>query len=57
MAKQAKSFLELGELKPLKSALVENAKRTSVRDAIRRYSDRKFSTTQVGNNVLVTRIL
>lgn len=57
MAKQAKSFLELGELKPLESALVENAKRTSVRDAIRRYSDRKFSTTQVGNNVLVTRIL
>lgn len=56
MAKPAKAFLHLGDLKPLESTLIESAKRTSVRDAIRRYGDRKFSTTQIGNDVLVTRI-
>lgn len=56
MSKPATSFLHLGDLKPLESIIVENVKRPKVRDAIRRYGDRKFNTTQVGNDVLVTRI-
>lgn len=56
LSKPATSFLFLGELKPLESTIIENTKRTKVRDAIRRYGDRKFNTTQVGNNVIVTRI-
>lgn len=56
LSKPATSFLFLGELKPLESTVIENTKRTKVRDAIRRYGDRKFNTTQVGNNVIVTRI-
>lgn len=56
MAKPATSFIFLGDLKILESTYVKNVKRTQIRDAIRRYSDRKFSTKQVGNDVLVTRI-
>ncbi|QYC51366.1 hypothetical protein [Acinetobacter phage BUCT628] len=56
MSKPATSFLFLGELNPLESTVIENVKRTKVRDAIRRYGDRKFNTTQVGSNVIVTRI-
>lgn len=56
MSKPATSFLHLGDLKPLESIIIENVKRPKVRDAIRRYGDRKFNTTQVGNDVLVTRI-
>lgn len=56
MGKQAKSFLFLGELELLESIYVRDVRRTQVRDAIRRYGDRKFGTKQVGNDVLVTRI-
>lgn len=56
MAKPATSFVFLGDLKILESTYVENVKRTQIRDAIRRYGDRKFSTKQIGNDVLVTRI-
>ena len=56
MGRHAESFLFLGELKLLESCYVRDAKRTHVRDAIRRYSDKKFGTKQISNDVLVTRI-
>ena len=56
MTKEASKFLFLGDLKLLESIYVRNVRRPQVRDAIRRYSDRKFGTKQVGNDVLVTRI-
>lgn len=56
MSKRAKSFLFLGELGLMESIWVRDVRRPQVRDAIRRYGDRKFGTKQVGNDVLVTRI-
>lgn len=56
MSKPATSFVFLGELKVLESTYIHNVKRTQVRDAIRRYGDRKFSTKQIGSDVLITRI-
>jgi len=56
MGKHAESFVFLGDLKLLESIYVRDARRPQVRDAIRRYTDRKFGTKQVGNDVLVTRI-
>ena len=56
MSKPAKSFLFLGELELMQSIWVRDVRRPQVRDAIRRYGDRKFGTKQVGNDVLVTRI-
>lgn len=56
MSKPAKSFLFLGDLELMQSIWVRDVRRPQVRDAIRRYGDRKFGTKQVGNDVLVTRI-
>lgn len=56
MGKKAESFLFLDDLKLLESIYIRDVRRPQVRDAIRRYSDRKFGTKQVGSDVLVTRI-
>ena len=56
MSKPVSSFPFLDELNLLESIYIRDARRTQVRDAIRRYGDRKFGTKQVGNDVLVTRI-
>lgn len=56
MSKQATEYLFLGDLGILESIYIRDAKRAQVRDAIRRYTDRKFGTKQIGNDVLVTRI-
>ena len=56
MSKPISSFPFLDELNLLESIYIRDVRRTQVRDAIRRYGDRKFGTKQVGNDVLVTRI-
>ena len=56
MSKPVSSYPFLGELGLLESIYIRDARRPQVRDAIRRYGDRKFGTKQVGNDVLVTRI-
>ena len=56
MSKPVSEFPFLGELNLLESIYIRDVRRTQVRDAIRRYGDRKFGTKQVGNDVLVTRI-
>ena len=56
MSKPVYSFPFLDELNLLESIYIRDVRRTQVRDAIRRYGDRKFGTKQVGNDVLVTRI-
>ena len=56
MSKPVSAFPFLGELNLLESIYIRDVRRTQVRDAIRRYGDRKFGTKQVGNDVLVTRI-
>lgn len=56
MSKPVSSFPFLDELNLLESIYIRDVRRTQVRDAIRRYGDRKFGTKQVGNDVLVTRI-
>ena len=56
MSKPVSSFPFLDELNLLESIYIRDVRRTQVRDAIRRYCDRKFGTKQVGNDVLVTRI-
>lgn len=56
MGKKAESFLFLDDLKLLESIYIRDVRRPQVRDAIRRYTDRKFGTKQVGSDVLVTRI-
>ena len=56
MSKPVSSFPFLDELNLLESIYIRDVRRTQVRDAIRRYSDRKFGTKQVGSDVLVTRI-
>ena len=56
MSKPISSFPFLDELNLLESIYIRDVRRTLVRDAIRRYSDRKFGTKQVGSDVLVTRI-
>lgn len=56
MAKPVSSYPFLDDLKLLESIYIRDARRPQVRDAIRRYSDRKFGTKQIGNDVLVTRI-
>ena len=56
MSKPVSAFPFLDELKLLESIYIRDVRRTQVRDAIRRYGDRKFGTKQVGNDVLVTRI-
>lgn len=56
MAKPVSAFPFLDELKLLESIYIRDVRRPQVRDAIRRYTDRKFGTKQVGNDVLVTRI-
>ena len=55
MSKPISSFPFLDELNLLESIYIRDVRRTQVRDAIRRYSDRKFGTKQVGSDVLVTR--
>lgn len=56
MTKEADKFLFLDDLGVLESIFIRDVRRTQVRDAIRRYTDRKFGTKQIGNDVLVTRI-
>ncbi len=56
MAKPVSAFTFLDDLKLLESIYIRDVRRPQVRDAIRRYTDRKFGTKQVGNDVLVTRI-
>ena len=56
MSKPVSVFPFLCDLKLLESIYIRDVRRPQVRDAIRRYSDRKFGTKQVGNDVLVTRI-
>ena len=56
MSKPVSAFPFLGELNLLESIYIRDVLRPQVRDAIRRYGDRKFGTKQVGNDVLVTRI-
>ena len=56
MSKPVSSFPFLDELNLLESIYIRDVRRTQVRDAIRRYGDRKFGTKQGGNDVLVTRI-
>ena len=56
MSKPVSAFPFLGELNLLESIYIRDVRRPQVRDAIRRYGDRKFETKQVGNDVLVTRI-
>ena len=56
MSKPVSSYPFLDELNLLESIYIRDVRRTQVRDAIRRYGDRKFGTKQVGNDVLVTRI-
>ena len=56
LSKPVSSFPFLDELNLLESIYIRDVRRTQVRDAIRRYGDRKFGTKQVGNDVLVTRI-
>ena len=56
MSKPVSAFPFLDELNLLESIYIRDVRRTQVRDAIRRYGDRKFGTKQVGNDVLVTRI-
>ena len=56
MSKPVSSFPFLDELNLLESIYIRDVRRTQVRDAIRRYGDRKFGTKQVGNDVLITRI-
>ena len=56
MSKPVSAFPFLGGLNLLESIYIRDVRRTQVRDAIRRYGDRKFGTKQVGNDVLVTRI-
>lgn len=56
MSKPVSVFPFLGELNLLESIYIRDVRRPQVRDAIRRYGDRKFGTKQVGNDVLVTRI-
>lgn len=56
MAKEADKFLFLDDLNVLESIFIRDVKRPQVRDAIRRYTDRKFGTKQIGSDVLVTRI-
>ena len=46
MGKHAESFLFLDELKLLESIYIRDVRRPQVRDAIRRYKDRKFGTKQ-----------
>lgn len=46
----------LDDMQPLESIYIRDANRAKVRDAIRRYTEKKFGTKQVGNDVLVTRI-
>ena len=56
MSKPVSSYPFLDELNLLESIYIRDVRRTQVRDAIRRYGDRKFGTKQVGNDVLITRI-
>ena len=56
MSKLVSAFPFLDELNLLESIYIRDVRRPQVRDAIRRYGDRKFGTKQVGNDVLVTRI-
>ena len=56
MSKPVSAFPFLDGLNLLESIYIRDVRRTQVRDAIRRYGDRKFGTKQVGNDVLVTRI-
>ena len=56
MSKPISSFPFLDDLKLLESIYIRDVRRPQVRDAIRRYNDRKFGTKQVGSDVLVTRI-
>ena len=56
MSKPVSAFPFLDGLNLLESIYIRDVRRTQVRDAIRRYGDRKLGTKQVGNDVLVTRI-
>ena len=56
LSKPVSAFPFLDGLNLLESIYIRDVRRTQVRDAIRRYGDRKFGTKQVGNDVLVTRI-
>lgn len=56
MSKPVSSYPFLGDIGLLESIYIRDARRPQVRDAIRRYGDKKFGTKQVGSDVLVTRI-
>lgn len=56
MGRNVTAYPFLDDMELLESIYIRDVRRPQVRDAIRRFKDKKFGTTQVGNDVLVTRI-